>query len=87
MAQAPSVADMTHALRGMNFPAGRAALKKHAKGNDAPDEVLSAIDNLPEENFGTMADVTRAYGQEDKSKIKGGDHDAATEQARKGGSN
>ncbi len=86
MAQAPSVADMTHALKGMSYPADKAALKKHAQGNDAPDEIISAIDNLPEDDFGTMADVMRAYGEEDTSKVSGSEHEAATEAARKGGS-
>jgi hypothetical protein len=86
MAQAPSVADLTHSLQGLNFPAGKADLKQQAEGNKAPDEIISAIDNLPEDNFGTMADVMRAYGEEDTSKISGKEHEAATEAARKGGS-
>lgn len=82
----PSVADMTHALKGIDFPAKRNDLKKHAQQNKAPDEVISAIENLPEEEFNTMADVARAYGQEDKSAISGGQHEEATASARKGGS-
>jgi hypothetical protein len=86
MATTPSVADMTHALRGVDFPANKGALTEHARKNDAPDEVVSAIEHLPEQEFGTMADVARAYGEEDKSKVSGEAHGEATEQARKGGS-
>jgi hypothetical protein len=86
MAQGPSSADLTQALSGMQYPAGKDALKKHAKSNGAPDEVVSAIENLPEGEFGTMADVTKAFGQEDKSKISGSEHQEATEAARRGGS-
>lgn len=86
MSQAPSVTDMTKALKGMKFPADKTALKKHAQGNDAPQGVLSAIDHLPEDEFGSITDVTKAYGKEDKSEISGGDEDASKEQARKGGS-
>ncbi|MFP3944309.1 MAG: DUF2795 domain-containing protein [Alphaproteobacteria bacterium] len=82
----PSVADMTHALRGVNFPAGKKELKDQAQSNNAPDEIISAIDHLPEEQFGTMADVARAYGEEDTSQVSGSEHEKATEAARKGGS-
>ncbi len=86
MTQAPSITDLTKALKGMTFPADKEALKKQAEGNDAPKAVISAIDNLPEDEFGSITDVTRAYGKEDKDKISGGDEKGATEQARKGGS-
>jgi hypothetical protein len=86
MSQAPSVTDMTKAMKGMKFPADKKALKKHAEDNGAPAGVLSAIDLLPEDEFGSITDVTKAYGQEDKSEISGGDEDESKQQARKGGS-
>lgn len=86
MAQAPSVTDMTKALKGMKFPADKQALRKHAEGNDAPKGVLGAIENLPEDEFGSITDVTKAYGKEDKGEIAGGDEGKSNEQARKGGS-
>lgn len=86
MAQEPSVADLTHALQGMSFPAGKNELKQHAQSNKAPDEVISAIEHLPKDKFDTIADVARAYGEEDPSKVSGGEHGEATEMARKGGS-
>ena len=61
-------------------------MKKQAQTNDAPDNVVSAIENLPEEAFETMADVAHADGQEDGSKISGEEHGEATEMARSGGS-
>lgn len=85
MPQSPSITDLTHALKGTTFPADKASLKKHAEKNDAPKAVISAIDNLPEDEFGSITDVTRAYGKEDKSEISG-DDEGATSQARKGGS-
>lgn len=86
MSEAQSITDMTKALKGAKFPADKAALKKQAQGNDAPKAVISAIEHLPEDEFGSITDVTRAYGQEDKSEISGGDDKGSTEQARKGGS-
>jgi hypothetical protein len=85
MSQAPSVTDVTKALKGMTFPADKEALKKHAQGNDAPKAVISAIENLPEDEFESITDVTSAYGKEDKGEISG-DDEGTTSQARKGGS-
>lgn len=86
MASAPSVADLTAGLKGMNYPAKKKDMKKQAKDNNAPNQVISAIESLPDDEFGTMADVMRAYGEEDKSKVSGEEHREATEAARKGGS-
>ena len=82
---APSVADMTHALKGINFPADKKELKKQAQNNQAPDDVISAIEHLPEDKFSTMADVARAYGEEDTSQIFGGEEEKAAGAAREGG--
>lgn len=86
MSQAPSVTDLTKALKGASFPADKAALQKQAKDNDAPKAVMSAIEHLPDDEFGSITDVTRAYGKEDKDEISGGEDEYPKQQARKGGS-
>lgn len=82
----PSVADMTHALRGVNFPANKNELRQQAQSNNAPEEIISAIDHLPEEQFGTMAEVARAYEEEEPGQVSGSEREQASEAARKGGS-
>ncbi len=76
----PSVADMTSALQGVNFPASKNDLKMQARNNNAPDEIISAIEHLPDEQFGTMADVARLYGEEGAGQVSG----SPTEESRKG---
>jgi hypothetical protein len=45
------------------FPAGKRELKAGAKNNQAPPEILKFIDELPEEQYHTMAEVMKAVGE------------------------
>lgn len=60
----PSVADFTHALQGANFPAGKNDLMDLAEQNGAGEHILRAIQDLPDDDFQSMADVMRGYGEE-----------------------
>lgn len=59
-ARTDSAAGVASALKGMNFPSDRSGLVRQADDNDAPDEVIDLIENLPDRRFDTMADVTKA---------------------------
>jgi hypothetical protein len=58
-----SPAQLAHYLRGIKFPAGKRELKADAKNNQAPPEILKFIDELPEEQYHTMAEVMKAVGE------------------------
>lgn len=58
-----SPANVTHHLQGMDFPANRADLEKCAKDNGADNEVMDVIRQMPDDEYGSMADVTKAVGQ------------------------
>ncbi len=47
------------ALGGMNYPASKEDLVKHAEGQDADEDVLSFLKDLPERNYETPADVNK----------------------------
>ncbi len=47
------------ALEGMDYPASKEDLVKHAEGKGADEEVLSFLRNLPERNYETPADVNK----------------------------
>ena len=51
--------ELQKALGGMNYPASKEDLVKHAKGEDADDEVLSFLRDLPDRNYETPADVNK----------------------------
>ena len=66
-----SPANVTHYLKGSDFPANKEDLLEHAKKNGAEDAVLEMIENMPDGEFGNMADVMSAYGDADE-KMGGG---------------
>jgi hypothetical protein len=58
-----SPADLAHYLRGAQFPASKQDLKADARKNHAPSQILHFIDELPEDQYRTMAEVMKALGQ------------------------
>ena len=61
-----SPANVSFHLKGIDFPAGKQDLASQAKKNGAPPEVLDAIDRMPEDDFQSMADVMKAYGEAER---------------------
>lgn len=62
-----SPAPIAHALRGIDFPCDKEGLKTQARENDAREEVLEQIDRMPDQEYGSMADVFAGVGQANKS--------------------
>jgi hypothetical protein len=58
-----SAANVTHALKGIDFPASKQDIIKHAQGNNADKVVLDELQNLPDEQYNNMADVMKGFGQ------------------------
>jgi len=58
-----SVANVTHALRGMDFPAHKKDLIQQAKQNHAPQDAIKEIEQMDDREFGSMADVMKDYGK------------------------
>ncbi|HEV7928667.1 MAG TPA: DUF2795 domain-containing protein [Nitrosospira sp.] len=50
-------------LGGMNYPAKKDEIVKHAKSKGADDKIMETLEQLPEESFQTPADVSKAIGQ------------------------
>lgn len=50
-------------LKGMDYPASKQDLIQHAKKNGADDNVNSALEQLPDEEYETPAEVSKAIGQ------------------------
>jgi hypothetical protein len=59
-----SASNVAQHLKGIDFPAKRDDLVKHAKKNEAGDDVLDVLKGLPEQDYNNMADVLKAYGEE-----------------------
>lgn len=54
--------DVQKALKGASYPADKASLLETAKSNGADDEVLAAIEALPEQEYSSPADVSKGVG-------------------------
>lgn len=59
-----SPANVAKFLKGIDFPASKKDLINHAKKNHAEDPVLQELKKMPEQEYGTMADVMKGYGKE-----------------------
>ncbi len=53
----PSPIDIQKALGGMDYPASKEDLVKHAEDKGADDAVLETLRNLPDREFDSPTDV------------------------------
>ena len=66
-----SPANITKHLKGISFPAKQPDLVpakqpdlvKHAREQKAEREVIEVLENLPDRDYGNMADVMKAMGE------------------------
>jgi hypothetical protein len=58
----PQFAQITHALSGIDLPQDRDGLIRFAEANDADKEVLALLEDFPEQDYETMADILAAAG-------------------------
>lgn len=61
MAQANPIQIQKH-LKGVDYPASKQELIEHAQQQDADEEILSILKQLPEQEFETPAEVSKAIG-------------------------
>lgn len=58
-----SPSNVAHYLGGIDFPADKSDLERHARDHDADDEVMEVIKQMPARQYGSMADVMKGVGQ------------------------
>lgn len=56
-------AQMQQYLRGVDYPASKDDIISKARSNGADDSVINKLNSLPDQQFETAADVSRAVGQ------------------------
>ncbi len=67
-----STVNVTHHLKGAHFPASRDSLLERARNNGAGQDVLEVLEFFPrDEEFETLADVMKAYGESDQAPQSG----------------
>jgi hypothetical protein len=63
-----SPAEIEKNLKGINYPAKKQDLIKHAQQQGAQPEVVETLRELPEENFNSPIDVSKAIGEMDRGR-------------------
>lgn len=63
MADSPSPIDIQKALGGINYPASRDDLVSNAEDSGADESVLDALRNIPDTQYESPADVSKAVSQ------------------------
>jgi len=53
--------EIEKALKGINFPASKQDLVQQAKQNNASQNVIQTIQNLPQDRFNSPTDVQKAF--------------------------
>lgn len=50
-------------LKGIDFPANKRDLIEHAQQNDAGEDVMEILQDLPDQEYGNMAEVMKGVGR------------------------
>lgn len=58
-----SPANVATYLKGIDYPANKQDLLKHARQNGAEQDVVDVLERMPEQQYGNMADVMKGYGE------------------------
>ncbi len=62
-----SAADLQTYLKGMDYPAGKRDLIAHARKNNAPEDVIAALEGFGERTYQSAADVSVEFGKESRT--------------------
>lgn len=60
---AVSAIDISRSLSGIDFPANKENLVNHARQQNASQEVIEVLEQMPEREYENMADVEHEFGQ------------------------
>ncbi|MBD3736074.1 hypothetical protein AUR59_010590 [Stutzerimonas balearica] len=58
-----SPANVATYLKGIDYPANKQDLLRHARQNGAEQDVVDVLERMPEQQYGNMADVMKGYGE------------------------
>lgn len=60
-------AKVEEAIKGITFPASKDDLLECARGNNADQEELDALERLPDQEYDNPTEITEALSDEDSS--------------------
>ncbi|WP_224957335.1 DUF2795 domain-containing protein [Geomonas subterranea] len=80
-----SPANVTKHLKGIDFPAEKQDLLKHAQQMKAEKVVLDEIQKMEDREYGNMADVMKSFGKERSGEESGAASQSAKTKQQTGG--
>ena len=60
-----SPAKIQHSLKGAHYPSNKRELVNLAKKNNAPNDVMSVLDLIPEQEYSSPAHVMKEVGKKE----------------------
>jgi hypothetical protein len=57
-----SVAVIHEYLRGMDYPSKKDGILQKARQNNAPDDVINVLNQIPDQQYNSAADVSKVIG-------------------------
>lgn len=58
-----SPAQVEKSIKGIKFPASKQDLVQQAESNNANDDVLNILENVPDKQFNSPVDISKAIGK------------------------
>ncbi|HNY64021.1 MAG TPA: DUF2795 domain-containing protein [Deltaproteobacteria bacterium] len=58
-----STGEILEYLRGIDLPKSKSELVQYAQSRNAPDDVIDALNRMPDKQFVNAADITHALGE------------------------
>ena len=55
------MADVEHSLKGINFPKSKNEIVSFAKSNNASNEIVSDLQELPDRTYNNAADLAQEF--------------------------
>lgn len=62
-------ADVERFVRDANYPANKRELVDYARRQNAPEDVVRALDGLPDQRFNSSMEVSRSMGEESHGRM------------------
>ena len=56
-----SMADVEHALKGIDFPKSKNEILSYAKSNNASSEIVSDLQSIPDRTYNNAADLAQEF--------------------------
>jgi len=58
-----SAVDISKNMSGLDFPANKQNLIDYARNQKAREEVINTLQQMPDQDYGSMADVEKGFGE------------------------